>query len=87
MNAQNSLDQSILILLAPVAREKGHDLVSPPDKLCPIPPLAIQSIGEGDLFGATRVPGVFGGSNLLHRSFTVERRERGRAMETSFYLH
>src|SRR6266545_1041109 len=70
------LDEPVVELLRPFAREKRHDLVTPVDELRPVPPVAVRCVGQSHLLGVTGVPGVFRQPHLLDGGVARERRER-----------
>src|SRR5262245_49860562 len=68
------LDQPIIELAIPFAREKRLDLLAAVNELGAVAPDAVDGIAEGDTGGVARVPGIFGEAHLLRGGL---RRERG----------
>lgn len=74
------LDQPIVQLMRPFTLKEGNDLLAADDELRAIAPPALRTIGERNLFGVSRVPGVFCCSDLLNSGFESERRNGGGAL-------
>src|SRR5262245_25190495 len=59
------LDQPIIELAIPFAREKRLDLLAAVNELGAVAPDAVDGIAEGDAGGIASVPGIFGEARLL----------------------
>src|SRR5262249_28474161 len=59
------LDQTVVKLAGPFARQKCFDRRTPLKNLRAIAPVAVGRIGLRDASGVARVPGVFGASRFL----------------------
>src|SRR5262247_4301312 len=70
------LDQPIIELAIPFAREKRLDLRAALNELGAVAPDAVDGVGEGDAGGIARVPGIFGKARLLRGGLGCERRQR-----------
>src|SRR5262245_34072866 len=70
------LNQPIIELAIPFAREKRLDRLAALNKLRAVAPGAVDGIGEGDAGGIASVPGVFGETRLLRGGLGCERRQR-----------
>src|SRR5271155_1398042 len=69
------LDQAIILLLRPFAREKRDDRRPALKNLGAITPTAVLGIGERDAFGIARIPGILRHARLLRGSLAGERRQ------------
>ena len=74
----NLLDQAVVKLAIPLARQKCFDFRSTPDKLRAIAPATVDCVGECDPSRITRVLCVFGHSRLLRGGLRGERGSGGR---------
>src|SRR5262249_45680272 len=70
------LDQPIIELAIPFAREKRLNRLAAVNELGAVAPDAVDGIAEGDAGGIARVPGVFGEARLLRGGPGCERRQR-----------
>src|SRR5262249_18413672 len=70
------LNQPIIELAIPFAREKRLDLRAALHELGAVAPDAVDSIAEGDAGGIAGVPGIFGEARLLRGGLGRERRQR-----------
>src|SRR5262249_2535098 len=70
------LNQPIIELAIPFAREKRLDLLTAVNELGAVAPDAVDGIGEGDAGGIASVPGIFGKTRLLRGGLGCERRQR-----------
>src|SRR6187549_2797818 len=69
------LDEPVLQLLVPFAREELHDGFASLQELRSIAPNAVRSVGERDLFRVTCVPRVLSQANFLRGGLRGEWRE------------
>src|SRR5262245_45810007 len=79
------LDQAIIELAVPLARQEGNDLIAAAQELRAVPPVAVLGIGERDGLRLPRVPGVLCRRQLLDRGLSGEGR-RGRALLARSFL-
>ena len=70
------LDQTVVELLGPFAREEGDDGRAALKKFRAIAPAAVLGIGERDPLGVARIPGVLRHGRLLRGGFLRERWDR-----------
>src|SRR6478736_6226794 len=70
------LDQPVVELLRPLAREKGDDLGASGEELVAVSPAAVGRVGQRDRFRIAPVPRVFGRAHLDRRRLGGERGER-----------
>ena len=70
------LDQPVVELALPLARQEGDDGVAALEEFRAVAPAAVERVGERDALGIARVPGVFGHACLLGGGLGVERRKR-----------
>src|SRR5262249_20173181 len=70
------LNQPVIELAIPFAREKRFDLLAAVNELGAVAPDAVDGIGEGDAGGIASVPGIFGEARLLRGGLGCERRQR-----------
>src|SRR5262249_18782352 len=70
------LNQPIIELAIPFAREKRLDLLAAVNELGAVAPDAVDGIGEGDAGGIAGVPGIFGEARLLRRGLGGEGGQR-----------
>src|SRR5262245_5304494 len=70
------LNQPIIELAIPFAREKRLDRLAAVNELGAVAPYAVDGIGEGDAGGVASVPGIFGKARLLRGGLGCERRQR-----------
>src|SRR5437868_13748982 len=70
------LDQTILVLLLPLALEERLRFRSIIRELCAIAPFRVERIGERDLGGVPRIPAIFRETDFLDGGFACERRKR-----------
>ena len=69
------LYQAIIQFTLPFAREKSDDLVAASHKLCAVPPLAVEAVGQRHSARIAAIPGIFGRLDLLTGGFFAKRRE------------
>src|ERR1700754_2602459 len=67
------LDETIVELISPFARQKSDDLVPAPHNFGPIAPGAVRCISECAPLRTARIPAIFGASDLLNGSIEGER--------------
>src|SRR5262245_51950906 len=67
------LDQPVIELAIPFAREKRLDLRPAVKELGAIAPNTVDRIGQRDMRGIARVPGIFGEARLLRGALGCER--------------
>src|SRR5215813_9155212 len=70
------LDQAVVELALPFARQERHDLVAAVQEFGAVAPPAVGRVGERDARRIARVPGVLGHARLLRGRFGGERRKR-----------
>src|SRR5262249_33901301 len=70
------LNQPIIELAIPFAREKRLNRLAAVNELGAVVPDAVDGIGEGDAGGIASVPGIFGEARLLRGGLGCERRQR-----------
>src|SRR5262249_34303222 len=70
------LDQPVVELAIPFARQKFLDRLAALDELGAVAPAAGRRVGERDARGLARVPAVLGEAHLLGRGLQRERRQR-----------
>lgn len=75
--------QAVIEFLRPLPLQKLDDLLAAIYKLHPVAPDAIDAVCEGYPCGVSRIPGIFGHTNLLYRRLVRERWQRG----TTFLSH
>src|SRR5215467_4996399 len=66
------LDQPVVELLGPFARQKLLDGLAPSEELCAVAPDAVRRVGHGHSLRVPCVPGVLGQANLLCGGCHVE---------------
>src|SRR6185295_4148028 len=66
------LDEAVVELFRPFAREERRDLGPPAQELRAIAPHTVFRVGERDLFRIPAVPAVFGGAHLGAGRFVSE---------------
>jgi hypothetical protein len=76
--APQLLDEPIVELALPLAGQEGDDLLPAPQEFGTVSPVAIDGVGECDLFGIAAVPPILGEADLFNRRFGRERWQRGR---------
>src|SRR5579862_1987789 len=76
MEGPQFLDQAILQLGSPLAREECDDLISPVNKLRAIAPAAVDGVREGNLLWILGVPAILGCTNLEDGCFQGEGRRQ-----------
>src|SRR6266851_230397 len=69
------LDQPIVQLLGPLARQKRDDLLAPVQELGAIAPIAVHGIGKCHALGIARIPSIFGTAYLQDGGVARERRQ------------
>ena len=70
------LDQPVVQLLRPLARQERLDRVAALQELGAVSPAAVRRVGERDARRIAGVPGVLGHAGLLRGGLGVERRKR-----------
>src|SRR6266567_3607381 len=70
------LNQPIVELAIPFAREKRLNRFAAVNELGAVAPDAVDGIAEGDAGGIASVPGIFGEARLLRGGLGCERRQR-----------
>src|SRR5262247_3641760 len=70
------LDQPIIELAVPFAREERLDLLAAVNELGAVAPDTVDGIAQGDAGGIASVPGIFGEARLLRGGLGCERRQR-----------
>src|SRR3569832_71485 len=78
------LDQPVVDLLGPFAREDRHDLFAAADKLGAVTPRAVRCIGQRHALRIAAVPAVFGAAHLLDGGLAREWRKRWTALGHDF---
>jgi hypothetical protein len=73
------LDEPVVQLLGPLAREKSNDFVSSVDKLRAVPSSRIDRVCQSYFFRVPSVPPILGEAHLLNRTLAGAQRQRGRA--------
>src|SRR3954454_118415 len=63
------LDQAVVQLTIPFTCQERLDLVTALHELRPVPPSAVQCVGERHALGITAVPGILGKADLLGSFF------------------
>jgi len=82
----NLLDQAVIELAIPLARQKCFDFRSTVDKLGAITPATVRRVGERDPGRIARVPCIFGHSHFLRGGLGDEGRQR-RAIHRAGLIH
>src|SRR5262249_56501046 len=59
------LDEPVVQLPGPFARQEGDDRRPPAEELGAVPPAAVLGVGQRDRLRIATVPGVLGGADLL----------------------
>src|SRR5882672_9298683 len=75
--APQLLDEPIVQLTLPLAAEERDNRLPALHELDAIPPVAIDGVGERDLFRVATVPPIFGQTDLFDRGFHSEGRQGG----------
>jgi len=70
------LEEAVVQLACPLARQKGHDLGPAVDELSPITPAAVLAVGKRDRFWIAAVSGILGHPNFLGGRLRIERGKR-----------
>ena len=71
----NLLDEAIVNLAPPFAREQSHYLLRTDGEFRAIAPAGISRVRERDPLRVSRIPAIFRETDLLHRGLFRERRE------------
>src|SRR5258705_3957393 len=77
------LDQAVVVLPSPFAREKLNDRLAPLEEFGAVTPAAILGIGQRYPYRIARIPGVFRHARLLGSGFAGEGRQRRTRHENS----
>lgn len=64
--------QAIVVLLRPLAGQKGDDFGATMEEIHTVAPLGVRGVGEGDTLGIAAVPSVLGHLDFLFRRFLGE---------------
>src|SRR4029453_2392031 len=80
------LDQAIVELAVPLAREEGHDLGATAQELGAVSPYAVLRVGECDSLRLACVPGILGLAHLLDGGVETEWR-KGRTFLAHGFSH
>jgi hypothetical protein len=72
----NFLDQAVVELALPFARQERHDPFAALKELGAIAPAAVAGVGQRDAVGIARVPRILGHASLLGCCFEREGRKR-----------
>jgi len=80
VKAPKLLDQTIVELFRPFARQEVDDGRAALQKFGPVAPATVLGVGAGDLDRIAPIPGVFGEADFLGRGFEGERRQRRAAV-------
>ena len=68
------LDEAIIELLHPFARQERDDLGATAEKLRPVSPVAVRGVDQRNQFRVAGIPAVLRASDLLHGSLTAKGR-------------
>ena len=66
------LDQPVVQLSSPLPLQEGDDLFPPGREFGAVAPARIDRVSQRDLFRVTRIPAVFGQSNLFYGCLFVK---------------
>src|SRR5208283_1928791 len=79
------LDEAVIKLALPLARQECLDRGAAGDELRAVPPLTIPRVGEGDARGVAAVPGILSQSDLPGCVLGCSERRQGWAV--GFHCH
>src|SRR4051812_20032047 len=74
------LDEPIVELPSPFARQESDDLVATANKFRAIAPIAVRRVGQRHALRIAAIPAVLGGADLLDRGLARVGRKRGTAL-------